>query len=77
MTATIDQALHDHGGRGESKESGISTEQDLWNARHAELADIRAQNAALLAKLDADAGVTDADYSTTVNLAAPQLLKGT
>lgn len=36
----------------------------------AELDDVRTKYAALLAKLDADAGVTDANYAATAGLAA-------
>lgn len=38
--------------------------------------ELRAQFAALLAKLDADAGVTDTDYASTLTPAAQKLTKG-
>ena len=85
MTATIDQLLDEHSGRGESKESGVSTDRELWNAAQEDIADLRTKFAALLAKLDADftaqnAAVAgsqlDVDYAATQALAAQQLLKG-
>lgn len=85
MTATIDQLMDQHSGRGESQESGVSTDLELWNALHAELQDLRTKYAALLAKLDTDftaqnAAVTgsqlDTDYAATQGLAPAQLLKG-
>lgn len=39
--------------------------------------EMRAQFAALLAKLDSDAGVTDADYASTLTPAALTVVKGT
>ncbi|MCH7726062.1 MAG: hypothetical protein IH991_06220 [Planctomycetes bacterium] len=41
-----------------------------------DLAETRTQFAALLAKLDADAGVTDADYESTLTPAALTTTKG-
>ncbi len=38
--------------------------------------DLRTQFAALLAKLDADAGVTDTDYASTLALSTQKLTKG-
>lgn len=40
----------------------------------AELNDLRTEYAALLAKLDADAGVTDTNYAATCGLAAAQFV---
>lgn len=45
----------------------LITELDFLRA---ELDDIRTKYAALLAKLDADAGVTDTDYASTLALPA-------
>jgi hypothetical protein len=41
----------------------------LFNAAQADLAALRANLAVLTAKLDADAGVTDTNYGTLVNIA--------
>lgn len=41
-----------------------------FDALRAELDDIRTKYAALLAKLDADAGVTDTNYASTLALPA-------
>ena len=38
--AKIDQLMDEHGGRGESKESGVSTEKELFNAIKVDLAGI-------------------------------------
>jgi hypothetical protein len=46
---------------------------DEFNDLRSELDDVRTQFAALLAKLDADTGVTDADYASTLALAAAAL----
>lgn len=54
---------------------GPSSKQELnreFNALRAELDDVRTKYAALLAKLDADAGVTDVNYAATAGLAARQ-----
>lgn len=44
-------------------------------ALRAELDDYRTKFAALLAKLDADGGVTDTNYAATVGLAAARFTK--
>lgn len=41
-----------------------------YNKMKVDLEDLKTQYAALLAKLDTDAGVTDADYAATVSAAA-------
>ena len=46
------------------------TDRDLLNAALADLAALRAAFVALTAKLDLDAGVTDANYAATVDPAA-------
>lgn len=66
------------GARGLTK--GHATKQtasmeELLAATRAELDDMRAKYAALLAKLDADAGVTDTDYNTACALGAAQFEK--
>jgi hypothetical protein len=61
-----------HGGQGESaghKVAGESSSKELWLALRAELDDLRAKYAATLAKLDADAGVTDTNYGALGALA--------
>lgn len=53
----------------------VSNRMDLiraFDGLATELADIHTKYAALLAKLDADAGVTDTNYAATVNFAAQQ-----
>lgn len=44
-------------------------------ALRAELDDMRTKYAALLAKLDADAGVTDTNYAATAGLAAARFTR--
>ncbi len=41
-----------------------------------DITELRTQFAALLAKLDADAGVTDTNYASTLALATQNLTKG-
>ena len=45
------------------------------DALRAELDDIRTKYAALLAKLDADGGVTDTNYAATAGLAAARFTR--
>lgn len=84
-TATIDQLVDQFPGRGESKESGVSTELELWNAAYADITDLRAKFAALLAKLDTDftaqnlavaSSQLDENYGSTLALATASLAKG-
>ncbi len=75
MTATIDQLIDEQPGRGESKESGVSTELELWNALFDELTDLRAKHASLLVQLDAE-GTLGGGYVAGNAHAARQLLKG-
>lgn len=75
MVATIDQLIDEQPGRGESKEHGISTELDLWNALYDELEDLRTQYGTLLVQLDAE-GALGGGYVAGNSLAAQQLLKG-
>lgn len=61
------------GGAGMSaghKQSDGASFKELWLAARAELDDLRLKFGALLAKLDADAGVTDTNYAATEALAA-------
>jgi hypothetical protein len=76
MVATIDQLIDEQPGRGESKEHGISTELELWNALYDELGDVRTKFGTLLAQLDTEAGL-GGGYVAGNALAAQQLLKGT
>lgn len=76
MTATIDQLIDEQPGRGESKESGVSTELELWNALHDELTDMRTKWDAILTKLDGEGGL-GGGYQTAGAYATRQLLKGT
>lgn len=50
--------------------SGDDSLFDLVTALRAELTDIRTKYGTLLAKLDADVGVTDVNYASTQALAA-------
>lgn len=52
-----------------SERAQLTRELDTLRA---ELNDVRTKYAALLAKLDADGGVTDTNYAATVGLAAAQ-----
>lgn len=59
---------------------GLTTQDVLqlineFNTLRAELDDIRTKYAALLAKLDLDAGVTDTNYAATAGLAAAQFTR--
>ena len=60
--------------KGHSGKSEASI-RDLLLAIRAELDDLRTKYGTLLAKLDADAGVTDTNYATTQALAAPTFEK--
>lgn len=82
MAAKIDSLLDEHGGRGISKESGAATYKELFEATLAELTDLRAKWAALLAKLDTDftaqniavaSSQLDEDYAATLALADAEL----
>lgn len=55
--------------------SGTSLASALRDAAD-DITEIRTQYTALLAKLDADGGVTDADYAATLALSAQLLTKG-
>lgn len=75
--AEIDQKLGDGGmGRGISEESGVDNIVALMNAVVDDLTELRTQFVALLAKLDADGGVTDTDYASTLTPSALTLTKG-
>lgn len=56
------------GASGAARSGTDATYKELWLAARAELDDLRAQFAALTAKLDADTGVTDTDYAATLAL---------
>lgn len=56
---------------GLSRQTAYAFHQE-FDAIRAELNDIRTKYAALLAKLDADAGVTDTNYASTQALSAAQ-----
>jgi hypothetical protein len=75
MTATIDQDMDGQSGRGESRESGVSTDVELWNALYDELTDLREKYAALLAKLDTEGGL-GGGYVAAASLGDRQVLKG-
>lgn len=66
MTVKIDKNMDEGAGRGESKESGASSYQQIMLALHHDNQELRAQFIALLAKLDDDAGVTDTNYESTL-----------
>lgn len=74
--ATIDKQLDQQVGRGLSKESGVSTVRELFEATVDDLTEFRTQFIAALTKLDNDAGVTDTDYASTLSPAALTLVKG-
>lgn len=73
--AIIDGQLDQQPGRGQSKESGVATYKELYEAVVDDMTELRAQFVALCAKLDADAGVTDVDYESTLTPAALTLQK--
>jgi hypothetical protein len=76
MTATIDQLIDEQPGRGESKESGVSTELELWNALFDDLTDMRTKFGTLLTQLDAE-GTLGGGYVSGNALATATLAKGT
>lgn len=49
--------------------------KDLLRAVLADLTDLRTKYTALLVKLDADAGVADTDYASTLPVATAQLVE--
>jgi len=55
---------------------GQATVGDALHASVDDVAELRTQFVALLAKLDADAGVSDVDYASTLTPAAQTLVKG-
>lgn len=57
--------------------SGVAKLEALFNDIADDLAELRTQQIALLAKLDADDGVTDADYESTLTPAARKHLAST
>lgn len=62
-------AMNNAKGLSTSSQMELTRELDLLRA---ELDNLRAEYATLLAKLDADAGVTDTNYAATCGLAAAQ-----
>lgn len=65
------------GGQGISvghKGAGV-TMNELFGAVRDEMDNMRTQYAALLAKLDADVGVTDTDYAASVDFGSAQFEK--
>lgn len=70
--AKIDELMSQHAGRGASKESGVSTYEDLFRAALADLTELRGQFVALLQKLDDDSADTggDSNYEATLTPAA-------
>lgn len=73
---SIDKQLDQHVGRGLSKENGAATARELFEAAVDDMTELRTQLIAALAKLDADAGVTDTDYESSLTPAALSLTKG-
>lgn len=74
--AVIDKQSDQQGGRGESRENGLSTDRDIHVSLLDDVAALRAQYEALLAKLDTDftaqniavgSSQLDEDYASTVN----------
>ena len=76
MTATIDQLIDQHSGRGLSQESGVSTVEDLFNAAYADVTDLRTKLVVVATMLDAE-GTLGGGYVTAATPATQQLLKGT
>ncbi len=73
----IDAQKDQHGGRSEGRDSGTATDREIQVGLVADEAELRTQFAALLAKLDADTGVTDTDYASTLTPAAQTVTVGT
>lgn len=83
--ATIDKLIDQHSGRGLSKESGVATVRELFEAAVDDMTELRTQFVALLAKLDVDftaqnlavgSSQLDEDYASTLTPSALTLLKG-
>lgn len=72
--ATIDEHLGD-GARGESRESGVNSEKELFEAVADDTTAIIAAFNLLLAKLDADTGLDEDDYVATLAIASQNLNK--
>lgn len=77
----------DYGSGGAGLISKAGTSGDSGSKRHPsiaevlrdvadDLAELRTKHNAAMAKLDADAGVTDVDYAATCNAAAMTTIKG-
>jgi len=75
MTVTIEQDFGD-GASGLSDETGGATVADALRAAADDMTNLRVKFAALLAKLDADTGLDDSDYVSTLTPAAQTLVKG-
>jgi|GEM_PF-5296305 len=73
--ATIDAQLDQHGGRGQSKESGVSTYKELYEAAVDDLTELRAKIIVLATMLDAE-GTLGGGYVAAATPDALTLVKG-
>jgi len=76
MATRITERFGDGGGNITKSHGGEATLSDALRDGIDDVAELRTQLIALLAKLDADAGVTDTDYASTLTPAAQTLTKG-